>query len=138
MPHTCSLPHFRKFAAKNWDEINTLVSMHQFRDKQIHSIRKKLKDLFYNLNHFKGAEACILSRGNWNDRALEYLESMMAEMGNFQDNQKAVELLITRIIDADCNAECQQVWRKLVTTWQQEKQQRKLILVHQLKLAVSV
>ncbi len=137
LPRRCTLPGFIKFAAKNWDRINTLISMHQFRDKQIHAVRKNLKDLSYNIKHFKGAEACMLSLGNWNNNSIQYMETLMGTLGNFQDNSKAVALL-TRYIADDRNAEFQLALKKVVKAWEMEKQRRKQFLVHQLKQAITV
>lgn len=137
LPRRCTLPGIIKFATKNWDSINTLISMHQFRDKQIHAVRKNLKDLSYNLKHFKGAEVDILSLGNWNNSSIQYIETLMDALGNFQDNGKAVALL-TRYIADDRNAAYQPALKKVVKAWEMEKQRRKQFLVHQLKQAITV
>jgi CHAD domain-containing protein len=137
LPRRSTLPGFIKFAAKNWDSINTLISMHQFGDKQIHTVRKNLKDLSYNLKHFKGAEARILSLGNWNNSSIQYIETLMGALGNFQDNGKAVALLTRYIADAR-NAAFQLALKKVVKAWEMEKKHRKQFLVHQLKQAITV
>jgi hypothetical protein len=134
---SCTFRDFRKFAAKNWHEINVIISMHQFRNKQIHAVCKNLKDLFYNCKHFKGSEAVILSMGNWNNSSIQFLETLMVELGNFQDNGKAVDIL-TRYVANDRKVEYQQTLKKVVRAWELEKQHRKQILVHQLKQAVAV
>ena len=135
LPRNCTYTHFKKFAAQNWDEINGVISLHQFNDRQIHTVRKNLKDLSYNLKYFKRSTTSILSPGNWNTSSIRSIETLMVELGNFQDNVKAIDLL-TRLNTAYGAAKSYQLWQKVLLAWQREKQHRRQIVVHLLKQAV--
>jgi CHAD domain-containing protein len=136
LPAACSLAGLKVFAAKNWNEINTVISSKAINDKQIHSIRKNLKDLFFSLKIFKGAQIHILSLSKWNDKALKFMEELMLDLGSFQDNCTAVNLVKSycpEVLKSNTN----NVMKQLVEKWKLEKQRQKYHLIIKLKQAAA-
>ncbi len=137
LPGKCSLKGFKEFAAKKWKEINDVISVRQFPDKQIHSIRKNLKDLFYNLKNFKGTEIYILSQGKWNDYTVKHIEALLVDLGNFQDSCMAVDLLKLHCA-AELKSNADNKIKQLEKEWKLEKQRRKRFVIKKLKQAAAV
>ncbi len=93
MPDEIPVKDFREFLQKQWLSIHTVVAAKRFSDDNLHTIRKKLRLLFYNLKIGKETDHEILSPGNWKGKDEHYFHKLSDELGNFHDKCMAINLL---------------------------------------------
>jgi len=126
-----SLTDFKLFAQKKWEIIYSIIATGHFIDDNLHSIRKHLKDLFYNLKLYKGIEYEKLLSSAVRGKDEPYFHQLISELGNFQDNCTALTLL-QLYPQKDPNKYNRQITGYLKKIWQKEKAGRKRLLVQQL------
>ena len=76
------------YAKEKWDEVYKILTASSFSQQTLHTIRKYLKDLFYNLKKNKGLPKHI--RAKMNEK---YFKKLLDELGNFQDMCAGLALL---------------------------------------------
>jgi CHAD domain-containing protein len=99
--------------------VRDIVSAGKFSDRQLHTIRKYLKDILYNAKTFETDLSCRYPVRVWNRKMEKYYTALTDELGKFQDS--CVELKHFQ------NRQHQPgPWKKeLVTALRREKQQIK-------------
>lgn len=128
---------FKIFAEKKRTEINALMSSQTFSDTQVHSIRKGLKDLFYNLQLFKETGTPAFPVNKWNKEKMKWIEQLLVDLGGFQDSCTAIDLL-ERHCAADRNSKAGIKIKQLDKKWKLEKRRSKRLLVNKLKQLASL
>lgn len=123
---------FKEFAKKKWNSIYSILASSYFSDDGIHSIRKYLKDLFYNLKVYEGVEYEILAVSVWKGKEEHFFTSFLDELGQFQDRCISIGLLkaywIKRFAPSTKN-----YLEELKTRWLKEKVKLKKAIVKKLK-----
>ena len=136
MPDNFWAAHFKLFAQQKWAVIHSIITSGNFNDDNMHSIRKNLKDLFYNLTLYKGAEHKKLLHRITNGKSKQYFEELIDELGNFQNKCMAVSLLkpyqLNRVSQHD-----RELLEKIKKRWVKEKAGMKRLLVRQLKETIT-
>lgn len=92
IPGKFSPASFKLFIRKKWEAVKTIVVSENFSDTNLHRVRKNLKDLFYNLELFKGSEYKIMCRLACKNKRISYFKKLLKELGNFQDKCVAIGL----------------------------------------------
>ncbi len=123
---------FKAFVQNKWVAINTIITTGNFTDEHVHTIRKYLKDLFYNLNIFHGVEQDILSMSIWNKKDEQYVYLLLTELGNFQDMCMSIILLRSYLLE-NISENDRETALQLKDSWTREKRNLKRSLVRKLK-----
>jgi len=134
VPGKISELDFNLFIQKKWDTVNAIITTGNFGDKEIHAIRKHLKDLFYNLKIYETAERKILSPGIWNRKDEACFYQLLEELGTFQDNCTAITLVNTYLKKRKKVNDREQV-TQIKKIWIKNKRNRKQVLVNKLRSA---
>lgn len=123
---------FKNFAKKKWNSIHSVLASAYFSDDGIHSVRKYLKDLFYNLKVYEGVEYEILAVSVWKGKGEQFFTSFLDELGEFQDRCISIGLLkaywIKRFAPSTRN-----YLEELKIRWLKEKIKMKKAIVKKLK-----
>ena len=136
IPDKFTLLDFKLFSEKKWDAVNTIVVSGHFSDERIHAIRKNLKDLFYNLKISEGVDGDIESLSVWRGNEEPYIDQLLDELGNFQNNCMAIILIKSYWKDSLIDGNRVKLV-KLKKIWEKQKQKQKQLLVKKLKAAVN-
>ncbi len=98
MPAGFPLILFPAYVHDKWNEMH-ILSLYGFEDDMhIHSIRKNLKDLYYNMDLFQATGYDILLAGMRKVRNEAYFNNLLEELGHFQDMCTAIVLLKPRYL----------------------------------------
>lgn len=103
-------------------------------ENDLHTIRKQLKDLIYNIRIFEHDWGIPFPVSGWNSE--KSLNDMASRLGDFNDRCIAVSLLQSGY-SANCHEEEKMALQELHKNWQQEKearQQQLLKQVHSLQM----
>ena len=84
---------FKEYMKNKWVAISAIISSENFSDTTIHTIRKNLKDLFYNLKIFRPGDNDTVSALLWNGKDEPYFTTLLDDLGNFQDKSMAIALI---------------------------------------------
>lgn len=95
LPEKISSEGFKKFAQQNWQAIHHILATGNFSDENIHTIRKLLKDLLYNLKAADAFDKQLSAMHIWKGKDAAYFAGLLDELGIFQDKCTAVTLLKT-------------------------------------------
>ncbi len=123
---------FLQYVQKKWAAIRAIILSGNFSDDNIHTIRKILKDLFYNLKTYEDGRKEILAMSIWKGKNEVWFNALLDELGNFQDKYTSVALLKSYWI-ISLNNSNQALLNKLKKTWIREKTSMKQILVKKIK-----
>jgi CHAD domain-containing protein len=130
LPDKYSLGHFKLFIQNKLASINALLSKSHISDANIHFIRKSLKDLFYNVQLYKGTEQKKLSQLIYKARNKNAFTQLLTELGSFQDKCIAIALLKKhRPVQTN-------TYNKIKTQWTKEKNAMKHLLIEKLKAII--
>lgn len=124
LPDKYPLRSFEIFIQGKKDSITAGGAKKKLSDSQLHSIRKDMKDLFYTLQLYKGADYKKLSRIIYKEHNKKNYTELMTELGKFQDQCTAITLL------KKDGSKQQAVIRN---QWIKEKEARKKMLIKKLK-----
>ncbi len=136
MPDNFLAADFKLFAQQKWSVIHSIIAEGNFNDNNLHSIRKNLKDLFYNLALYKGVEHKKLLHSIANGIEKQYFEELIDELGNFQNKCMAVCLLKPYQLSS-VSQHNRELLEKIKKRWTKEKAGMKRLLVKQLKETIT-
>jgi len=131
IPDEFSFNHFSDFVKQKWESVVTITAYRHLRDDHIHTIRKHLKDLFYNLKIFDESEGAIISQGIWKEKDEAYYFQLLDELGNFQDTCMAISFLEKEWVNG-LNPYNHKLLAQVKKTWMKKKRQLKQMLVKKL------
>jgi CHAD domain-containing protein len=94
LPEKFSRQSFKKFVRQKYQAINTIVAAGNFSDANIHTIRKHLKDLLYNLKADEAFKKWWPAIPVWKEKDAAFFTGLMEELGIFQDKCTAINLLL--------------------------------------------
>ncbi len=120
LPESFTAEDFTKYADKLIVEINTWALSDHFTDDEIHSLRKLLKDLMYNISLYKGAEQKILSTQIFKEINEKEIEILLNELGEFQDKCRSIDLISLYWLN-QLNSKSQQELSGIRKKWIKEK-----------------
>jgi CHAD domain-containing protein len=132
IPVEFSVPDFNLFIQKKRDVVNAVITAGHLGDKQIHKIRKNLKDLFYDLKIYEWAGQEIISKRIWKGKDEPYFYQLLEELGSFQDKCIAISLLKTFLVKRLKNSDRKQLER-IQKIWIENKRSMKKLLVMKLR-----
>jgi CHAD domain-containing protein len=132
MPDKFFLRNYKDFIHQKWDTAGTIIKRGYFSDDNIHSIRKILKDLFYNLKAYRETDHDLPSSGIWKGKDEHYVHILLDQLGNFQDRSTAIALLKSYWINS-LNSHEQVLLNRIKKTWLKEKRSMKNLLMTKLK-----
>ncbi len=127
LPDKYPLRCFKIFIQTKQSSANGIVSKKQLADAGFHAIRKIIKDLFYNLQLYKGDEYKKLSRLIYKEKNEKYFKQLLNELGRLQD--KCVAIALLKISGTTPQAGIRKQWVK-------EKNTLKQLLTKKLKTFV--
>ncbi len=132
IPNEFQLQHFKTFVQKKWESVNAIIASGYCSDANIHTIRKNLKDLFYNAKIYEDTQANISTLDIWNGKDEKYFDGLLNELGNYQDKCTAIALLKLHWLNSldKYNREIPEQIKKI---WLKEKRSQKRLLVKKLK-----
>ncbi len=134
MPHLFPENKFRDFVHKKRDDVYEIIAAGHFTDTNIHTIRKNLKDLFYNFEIYGGVGQGMLAHGIWKGKGKDdkYFSGLLDELGLFQDQCIAISLIKPgwlNILPQNNHTQLERI-RKI---WLKDKLEMKQLLVKKLK-----
>lgn len=132
IPHKFALNSFGEFVEKKWTAIDAIILSKHFSDDNIHSIRKHLKDMFYNLNVFHGSAHDLHAQNMWKNKDEVYFEQLLTELGNFQDKCTSIAFMKTYWLN-NLSLNNKQLLHDIKASWLKEKTAMKQRLVRKLK-----
>ncbi len=135
IPDEFQLNSFRNFVQKKWAAIYAIIASRHFSDDNIHTIRKNLKDLFYNLKMYEGIENELLSLSIWKGKNEQYFNKLLDELGSFQDKCTAIALLKFYWLNS-LNTYNRELMERIKKGWIKDKVNMKRLLVKKLKADV--
>ncbi len=132
LPDKFDLSGFTEYIRHKWAAINGFLLAGNFSDDNIHAIRKFLKDLFYNVKEYKGAKHKTIAAATLNGRNENYFESLLNELGRFQDQCTAIALLKNYWINS-LNTYNKEWLENLKKQWIKDKVKMKQVLIRKIK-----
>jgi CHAD domain-containing protein len=132
VPEKFPLNSFRNFILQKWAAIYEIIISGNFNDDNIHTIRKNLKDLFYNLKIYEGIEHDIILLSIWKGKDENYINELLDELGKFQDKCVSIALLKSSWINS-LNTSNREQLRRIKVAWIKDKLITKKLLVEKLK-----
>ena len=135
VPDKFKLNGFSNFVQKKWKAIYAIIASGHFSDENIHAIRKSLKDLFYNVKIYEGAEHKILSQRIWKGKDEQYFNKLLDELGSFQDKCTAIALLKSYWL-ISLNIYNRELLERIKNGWVKDKGRMKKTLLKKLKAGV--
>ncbi len=135
-PHKFQPRDFKLYAQKKWAIIQSLLASGYISDDNMHSIRKCLKDLFYNLNLYKGGVHDKLLNSAIKVKDEQYFHELIEQLGNFQNSCTAISLFSAyppnRVNKYNC-----ELLERIKKKWMKDKAAAKRLLVEQLKKGIT-
>ena len=136
VPDEFPLNSFRYFVQQKEATVTGIIVSGHFRDDNFHTIRKTLKDLFYNLKIYKGIEHDLLSLSVWKGKDEQYFDPLLDELGNFQDKCTAIGLLNANRLN-NLNEYDREPLERIKKEWRKDKAGMKQLMVNKWKNDVS-
>lgn len=128
LPGHFRINDFLGFIDRNWSSIKTIIISKNFSDDHIHSVRKSLKDIFYNANLYSASYGKHHLRQIWRNKGAKYIDKLLDQLGRFQDKCTAISLIKPYwMIDFDERS--QQFLHETKSQWIKEKRKLKRQLV---------
>jgi hypothetical protein len=132
LPDKFSIKKFRYFLSQQWDIIDTILQSGNLSDDNIHTIRKRLKDIFFNLKIYEKTKHGMLTNGIWRGKDEAYFTALLIELGNAQDKFTGISFFRNKGINK-LNKQNQEQVNKIKKVWQKEKAVSKKALSLRLK-----
>jgi CHAD domain-containing protein len=132
IPGKFTIKGFRNFARRKWATINAIISSCHFSDDNLHTIRKSLKDVFYNLEIYGGSNQ---GQGKWKQKDEQYFRTLIEELGSSQDKRSAISLLKSYCLN-NLNVYNRVLLEDMKKLWTKQKMEMKKLLINKLKLNV--
>jgi CHAD domain-containing protein len=132
LPNKFSIKKFRSFLNKQWDIIDTILLSGNLSDDNIHTIRKSIKDIFFNLKIYEKTKHGMLTVGIWKGKDEAYFSALLSELGNFQDRCTGIGFLRANRIGS-LNKQNKETLNEIKKEWLKEKTAIKKMLVKRLK-----
>ena len=122
----------RNYIRQQWAIVHGIISKDQPSDKDLHEIRKKMKDLFYNMKIYEQQDAAIFLQGKWKPNDPVYFDSLLNELGIFQDYCTALGILKKHCASEfnKCNGK---IMKELTKTWKTEKHKLGKLLIGKIR-----
>ena len=136
LPKKFPLKDLSIFIKKKQANINAIITAGNFRDDNIHTIRKQLKDLYYNLNTFEKIRIGALSIKSIGAKNKKYLHDILNSLGNFQDRHIEVDLLKSAALKS-LNTYNQELLIRIKKSWLKDKANMKQLLVNKMKAEMN-
>ncbi len=132
LPNRFSIKLFRGFLLQHWKNIDAILLSKKLSDDDIHSIRKSIKDILYNLKIYEKTKHGMLTNSIWKGKDEAYFSALLTELGQFQDRFTGILFLnAKRINKLDKHSKAQINTIKKI--WQKEKSTLKKTLLLRLK-----
>lgn len=93
IPDEFNISGVKLFIQKKWEVICSIIRARHFSDKNIHAIRKNLKDIFYILEWYKGIVDDFILTDKRKKEEEQYIQILLKELGYYQDMCIAIALL---------------------------------------------
>lgn len=135
VPDEFHFPGVSSFIQKKWTSVYVIIVSSYFTDDHIHTVRKHLKDLFYNLEIVEGIEQEILLKSIWTGKDKSWVYQLLEELGNYQDKCTAVALIRPywlRGFDGDER----EMLNRIKKDWIKDKRKMKRSLVKKMKVDI--
>lgn len=136
LPDEFPVNGFKNFVKQKWAVVHAILASGHFSDDNIHFIRKCLKDLFYNLKIYEGVEHEILSVSTWKGKDEKYFDTLLNELGNFQDQCIAIALLKSHWL-ISLHTYNRELLERVKTQWIKDKIGLKQSLLEKLKIEIT-
>lgn len=126
---------FNSFIKRKQADVTAVIEAGYFSDDTIHSVRKNLKDVFYNLKIYKasGTDVSPVDKG----KGEKYFDQLLNELGDFQDKCTAIALLKSYWINS-LNTYNRELLASIKKTWVKEKVNLKKLLIKKLKTDIAL
>lgn len=135
IPDEFQLPGLKSFMQKKWAAVKAIILSGDFSDDNIHSIRKNLKDIFYNIKEYESAEYDTSSLQVWKGRDENYFNEFLDELGNFQDKCTSIDLMRSYWLTG-VDQHSREMLEGLKKIWMKEKISLKHLLVKRFKTEI--
>ncbi len=99
---------FQLFFNQQWNLVQAIVRQQHFSDENLHSIRKCIKDIHYNLDIYTASISTILP-SYFPVKNIQHMKSLLDVLGDHQDLHKALELLGAKLVEQYNAAEQKQL-----------------------------
>ena len=136
LPDEFPLSGFKNFVQHKWGAVHLIILSGHFSDDNVHLVRKNLKDLFYNLKLYTGAEQEMLSQGILKGKDAKYFDQLLEELGSFQDKCTSIALLRSYWL-IRLNSYNRELLERIKKNWINEKLNMKQSLVKKLKTDIA-
>ncbi len=133
-PGKFPLTRIRIYANEKWQTVYEMIAAAHFTEQSLHTIRKNLKDLFYNLRSDKATWHKVLSKHTINKKQYNQL---LDELGDFHDLCAGVSLLNSSRIKK-LNKQQQQILMQIKRELVKEKAAMKRLLVTKLQTSFKI
>ena len=137
LPDKFSIKKFRNFLQQQWDIIDAIILCERLSDENIHSIRKNLKDIFFNLTIYEKTKHGILINSIWRGKDAAYYSTLLTELGNSHDIFTCISLIRIKLVK-DLNKQNLEQLNKIKKVWQKQKATIKKTLITRLKTELLV
>jgi CHAD domain-containing protein len=115
------------------DHIKSYISSVAVRDKDLHAVRKRLKDIFYNIKIYKEQDAVMALPVKWKRTGTAFFDRLLKELGDFQDHCTAISLLKPANLKGLDRRE-KQILERLKREWKIEKNRKARSIIKKIKL----
>jgi CHAD domain-containing protein len=132
LPDSFSKKALHQYIQQQWDIVEQLMDSRHFTDAGMHRIRKLLKDLYYNMDALDKKSIVLKIGKRKRELALKLFDTLLDELGKFQDLTTEIRLLAAVQIKSLPAAE-QKALEQLRAACVLQKNKLKRSLVAQLK-----
>lgn len=98
LPSEITANVFELFFNQQWNTVQAIVIQQHFTDNHLHSIRKCIKDIQYNMDIYKSSIATILP-SSFPVKNIQLIKSLLNLLGDHQDLHRALELLSPQLVE---------------------------------------
>jgi CHAD domain-containing protein len=136
IPGEFSTKHVNDYAKQIWEAVYSIIASRHLHDAKIHTVRKNLKDLFYNLNVFGDPEPAITLQHVSKVKDEHDVEQLLEDLGSFQDKCTAITLLDAGWLNG-LNAYNRKILMQTKKAFLKDKEEMKQLLIKKLQLVTS-
>lgn len=132
IPDLFTVQDFKRYTRRQWTSVRSILHSKNRTDDDLHTIRKWMKDLFYNLKICNGADLRLLQKSALKNMDESMISSLLDELGDFQDRSTALSLLNNYWLNR-FNLPAHQFLCEVQHSWTKDQDRRRRLLNKKLK-----
>lgn len=121
---------FENYVDHSLMQVNSQVTSGIYTDEQIHSVRKQLKDVFYNTRLFGHSETPGEQK---EEKEKDHMDELLDQLGNYQDSCRSVSLLENNLQHQIPSSHLQLI----LSNWLAQKEEQRTAVLEKLNAPIA-